>query len=43
MDKIIKFYDDTSDYSLLEETRQFMFDTYGELRKILKEDQKKTK
>ena len=30
MDKIIKFYDDTSDYSLLEETRQFMFDTYGE-------------
>lgn len=28
---IIKFYDDTSDYSLLEETRQYMFDTYSEL------------
>ena len=31
MDKIIKFYDDTSDYSLLEETRQYMFDTYSEI------------
>lgn len=28
--KITKFYDDTSDYELLEETRQYMFDCYAE-------------
>ena len=28
--KITKFYDDTSDYELLEETRQYMFDNYAE-------------
>lgn len=31
MDKIIKFYDDTNDFELIEETRQYMFDTYSEL------------
>ena len=28
--KITKFYDDTSDYELLEETRQYMFDKFYE-------------
>ena len=31
MDKIFKLYDDTNDYALLEETRQYMFDSYSEI------------
>ena len=30
-DQIIKFYDDTNDYEIFEETKQHMFDYYAEL------------
>ena len=33
--KITKFYDDTNDLEIFEETKQFMFDTFAEIESKL--------